>query len=272
MVEVSFAIRAVKRRSVGRHETSMRRAPSTEVLRALFAHSSNRCAFPSCTQELVTPPPENLFVGQVCHIQGVEPGSARFDYRMSDGEKRGYSNLILLCYPHHVTVDAQPERFSVAHLVEFKRNHESRSSARLIDVSDRVIQQIQSTAGYWHDVIHMKDWHVLDRGWRWGIEGEATASELLASGWEALRYFEMLHKRIAEEKSKVWRGSSSSLFLATSSIPNWVVGLYAYFRQVSTRYLDLFLTLSSPDPAIQAGLTEIREGYRRFLEATKDCL
>ena len=74
--------------------------PGIDVLRALFARSENRCAFPGCTALLVNE--KNQFIAQVCHIEAAEGGGERFNARESDEQRRSYENLMLLCYAHHV--------------------------------------------------------------------------------------------------------------------------------------------------------------------------
>ena len=77
-----------------------RLAPSTDVLRALFARSGNQCAYPGCTQPIINQ--RNKFIGQVCHIEAAMPGGERHNKTQSDEQRRDYDNLLLLCYPHHI--------------------------------------------------------------------------------------------------------------------------------------------------------------------------
>ena len=59
-----------------------RLSPRAEVLRALFARSGNRCAFPGCNAVLVNE--RNQFVANVCHIEAAEEGGERFNPLQSD--------------------------------------------------------------------------------------------------------------------------------------------------------------------------------------------
>lgn len=98
---------------------------SDTVLKKLFALSRNRCAFPSC-EELLSKPEWPKVLAKVCHICGLNAGSARHDRQMTDGERNDYPNLILLCPNHHELIDElEPERWSVDDLCDMKAAHES---------------------------------------------------------------------------------------------------------------------------------------------------
>ena len=61
----------------------------------------------------------------IAHIRGARPGSARFDPSMTDEERAGFSNLILLCTAHHKLVDRiEPERYPTDLLERWKEDNE----------------------------------------------------------------------------------------------------------------------------------------------------
>lgn len=70
--------------------------------KALFQLGRGTCYFPDCTARTIlfvdTHPVTNV---QISHIRGAKSGSARFDPAMSDAERAHFSNLVLLCKPHH---------------------------------------------------------------------------------------------------------------------------------------------------------------------------
>lgn len=60
-------------------------------------------------------------MARICHIAGRRPGSARYDDTMTDEDRNGFNNLILMCPSHHVLIDnLEPNRFTVAILQEMK--------------------------------------------------------------------------------------------------------------------------------------------------------
>ena len=64
--------------------------PSEAVAKKLYAMSGNRCAFPKCHEPLVH---EGKVTGQICHIKGARPGSARYNSNQNDEERHGFENL-----------------------------------------------------------------------------------------------------------------------------------------------------------------------------------
>jgi tetratricopeptide (TPR) repeat protein len=102
-------------------EIPYRLAPTRETVIALFARSGNKCAFPGCDQPLIDD--ENIFVGQICHIEGVK--GERFNPAQNNEDRRQYDNLILLCYPHHRKTDNE-EKYPVKALHEIKAEHEKK--------------------------------------------------------------------------------------------------------------------------------------------------
>ncbi len=95
----------------------------TNMIKELYAYSGNQCAFPGCNQKLID---KNGNYGEICHIYGLNLGSARYDPQKSEEELNSISNLILLCPNHHKMVDSDVENFSAETLISIKENHESR--------------------------------------------------------------------------------------------------------------------------------------------------
>lgn len=95
--------------------------PTPDTLRELFALSGNLCAFAGCTHILIDA--MGSFVGQIAHIEGVK--GERFNAEMSNEERRAPSNLILLCYGHHVETNDESV-WTVEKMSEMKARHEER--------------------------------------------------------------------------------------------------------------------------------------------------
>lgn len=96
-----------------------------EVLRRLYLHSGNRCAFPNCSDTMMDE--TGNFVGEICHIEAAKPGGERFNINMSDEDRRSFSNLLLMCHRHHVVTDDEAI-YTVAALREMKASHEEKYS------------------------------------------------------------------------------------------------------------------------------------------------
>lgn len=92
------------------------------TLKKLFALSGNQCSFPGCRKVLVTE--KNAKECNICHIEGANPGGERYREDSTDKERAGYTNLILLCRPHHDETD-DVDKYTVVVLQEMKQKHTS---------------------------------------------------------------------------------------------------------------------------------------------------
>jgi len=108
-----------------RGEAPKRLAPTRDVLRELYLRSGNECAFPGCIARLLDS--DGKFIGQLCHIEGVGPTSARFNPKQTNEQRRARSNLLFMCYPHHIETD-DVSIYTVERMKQLKRDHESRFS------------------------------------------------------------------------------------------------------------------------------------------------
>ena len=92
----------------------------------LCMKSGNRCA--KCRVELATDQKNDedpiSRIGDIAHIKGNKPASARYDGSMDDVQRNGYSNLILLCKNCHTRIDDQPHEYTAEKLLRMKREHE----------------------------------------------------------------------------------------------------------------------------------------------------
>jgi hypothetical protein len=108
--------------------------PSDPVVKTLFAHSRNVCAFRDperldACEEALTDPSWPRVKARICHIRGRRLKSARYDPKMTDEERRSFDNLILLCPTHHTVVDdLEPDRFTVEVLLAMKERAMSEAS------------------------------------------------------------------------------------------------------------------------------------------------
>jgi hypothetical protein len=98
---------------------------SDTVVKTLFAYSNNRCGFIEIASRLgceepMTDPKWKQVNGEIAHIRGWAPGSARYDEHMTE-DRNGFDNLLLLCPHHHKLVDRlEPDRYTVALMLEMK--------------------------------------------------------------------------------------------------------------------------------------------------------
>ncbi|PNK60889.1 hypothetical protein [Psychrobacter sp. FDAARGOS_221] len=127
-----------------------RKCPKPSVIKALFAHSGNQCAFEGCNQQLINH--KNQFIGQICHIEAASPGGERYNPESNDEERRGYDNLILFCYPHHIETNDTVE-FTVEKLKQIKQNHARAFKDNHFNLSEKQLTSITNEISkYWEEV------------------------------------------------------------------------------------------------------------------------
>ena len=108
---------------------------SSATRAALAMLSRGQCYFPGCDAPIMRFIEVEPYIDyHIAHIRDARPGN-RFDGSMTDEERRAFSNLILLCKPHHELVDVRhPDQHSVTDLESWKRAREGTSTAQLADV------------------------------------------------------------------------------------------------------------------------------------------
>lgn len=117
--------------------------PGITDIKLLFARSGNRCAFPKCRAPMAL---DGTLTGEICHIKGARPGSARFDPGQTDVERHAYSNLVLMCPTHHTVIDDDEDAYTVERLYKIKTEHEAQSApipeAEAAAVAQQFIQPV----------------------------------------------------------------------------------------------------------------------------------
>lgn len=116
------------------------------VAAALHSLSGKRCYWPDppCSEPVVRfvkgTPVNNL---QIAHIVAAKRNGPRF-IRMPEEERKSFSNLILLCIPHHTLVDKiEPEKYSIELLQEWKAQREGPEISELRGVLELTEERLQ---------------------------------------------------------------------------------------------------------------------------------
>ena len=89
----------------------------------LFSLSGNQCAFDGCSVMFTNSENDTNF-SNICHIEGANPGSERYNPSMTDEERAHYNNLILLCPTHHIETN-NVSVYTVDVLKKMKKDHET---------------------------------------------------------------------------------------------------------------------------------------------------
>jgi hypothetical protein len=140
-------------------DKAKRLTPKSDVLRELFLKSGNLCAFPDCSRLMLNE--TGNFVGQLCHIEAAEEGGERFNKDMTDEQRRAVSNLVLMCYDHHVDTN-DVEAFPVLRMQQIKADHERRFShpdrAILSSLKDHTTLEEPTDAANLRRINRVLDW------------------------------------------------------------------------------------------------------------------
>lgn len=122
-------------------EKVRRLEPTRVTLRELYLKSGNKCAFPGCEKTILND--KGNVVGQICHIEAAMPLGERFNVKQTNEERRQASNLLLLCYEHHIETN-DIEKYTVKRLKKMKKDHEKKYG----DVENKLFSSISDKTKY----------------------------------------------------------------------------------------------------------------------------
>jgi len=106
-------------------------------VRELFGKSGNECAYPGCQKRILNT--EGKFIAQICHIEDAKPG-CRFNKSMNNERRRHVSNLLLMCYEHHVETNDE-KRYAVKDMQKFKADHEAKYTTGFDKMYEEIVDQ-----------------------------------------------------------------------------------------------------------------------------------
>ncbi len=156
-------------------EKAKRLALLPETLRELFLKSGNLCAFAGCAHLMMDA--SGKFIGQICHIEAAGEGGERFNPNMTNEQRRGFANLMLMCYAHHVETN-DVKAYPTEKLREMKADHERRFAH-----PDRAILETLSDWTETDEPTTIKNLRRMNTVLKWGHEQyqlDETANELNA--------------------------------------------------------------------------------------------
>ncbi len=101
-----------------------RKKRSQPDIKILWGRSGSKCAI--CRIDLIQEKKEGsgYLIGEMAHIEGENPTSARYNHEMMDDERNKYDNLILLCPKCHTIIDKDYQEYTVEKLKQIKKDHE----------------------------------------------------------------------------------------------------------------------------------------------------
>lgn len=153
----------------------------------MLALSGNQCSFPNCTHPILNE--KHKLVAQLCHIEAAEKGGERFNENSNDEERRGYDNLLFLCYRHHVETDDTFE-YTVPIMKEMKSNHEARFMGKEISISDEVMYAMNDDIiAYWKSVEYSHKYdNTLPEDIKFNIDFDASLQDLIKNYYKLIKF------------------------------------------------------------------------------------
>lgn len=126
--------------------------PRTDTLRELYIFSGNKCAMPDCKNVLIDE--YGTWIGEVAHIYAASDGGPRANTSLSQEERRGAKNLILLCRKCHKIIDDNVEQYPAERLFQIKEEHEEPyrkglEQAKFKDCMDEYTTKLPDSLGAW---------------------------------------------------------------------------------------------------------------------------
>ncbi len=122
------------------------------TIKLLWGHSGNRCSNPECRPRLIEEPTDSdphAIIGEMAHIAGQRPTSARYDATVPDEDRDQYDNLILLCPTCHTKIDRRPNKYTPKALRQMKQDHVTWVERRLKrKIQDVTFVELESVMKY----------------------------------------------------------------------------------------------------------------------------
>jgi hypothetical protein len=262
-----------------------RKEPLKDVLRALFARSGNQCAFPGCTQVLIST--NNKFITQVCHIEAANPGGERYNPDQTDEERRAYENLMLMCYPHHIETN-DIDIYTVGVLQDMKNTHESHFQESIFKINEEALYRLSlEMESFWAEIVLLNSVKHICEEFAVPINSKADFFELLKETFtlvddieEVNEYFEesdeILNNEVIELLEKLGYATKKFRDLKYFENPlcnrNWEMRnirlrndftmLRVSLQQLEIKYLEEYLKANSHDLAARATLNNLKEDFK----------
>lgn len=135
------------------------------VREALFMLSRGRCYTPKCPQRVLRIVDDDPSVNiQIAHINGLNPGSARYDPNLPVEQRNSFGNLLLLCQAHHGPVDdkAKEDRYTKKVLLEWKKDregafHQQLAGLDVLGVEDLEAMLVSAVTETKQEILHAID-------------------------------------------------------------------------------------------------------------------
>lgn len=231
---------------------------SINTLKSLLAKSGNQCAFPNCSHPIFND--NNLFIAQLCHIEGVSPLGQRHNPDKSDEETNSYDNLMFLCYRHHKETD-EVASYPVERLKEIKAVHEAKFKEAAYNYSDEALKAlIEETTAYWKKIEEVHINHVIPE-LAVPINSRSDILTLINETKENIGSLSDLNSVFMSELK------ITHFEFVCLAIPNFLTSSIVALDQIEIKYIEELLLKSPDDQDLKAKLKQHRERFEEIAQS-----
>ena len=249
-----------------------RLSPKIDALKALFARSGNQCAFPGCTQPLMSK--QNNFIAQVCHIEAANERGERYNPNSTDEKRRSYENLIILCYPHHVETNDVNE-YPVERLRQIKYEHEQLFEKNDFKIDEAELVKLAfKMEEYWNQIERLnKVEHIYaELGLSMSVNGNDRFAKVMRSASDALDNVESLvdtlRSDVLNRLSKHPHSDAAyDLEILSIGLPNWLKRLQIDLVHIEVKYLEEYLKTNSKELVARSRFEELKKVLAEYAQS-----
>lgn len=258
----------------------MRKSPSADAYKVLYARSGNVCAFPDCDHPIFND--YGLYIAELCHIKAANKGGPRYDPEQSEEERRSPENLLFMCRRHHKETD----EFTAERLYEIKKNHEARFMEYGGRLTDDMVDQIEEESRLYWKRQREKEFELSDLKMETDFDlSESELFEDLIQGIEKFRdYGEICahsdsNEKLAEDLKELFEKAGldyskveqipyyENPFMNRNweyhyiGVPNFLSILYLKLFQLRVRTFENLVKLNPEDQGLKVKLSQYRKEF-----------
>jgi energy-coupling factor transporter ATP-binding protein EcfA2/5-methylcytosine-specific restriction endonuclease McrA len=110
------------------------------IIKRLFSDTNGSC--PECSEPLLR---QKTVIGEICHIEAVNPGGARYNRFLDEEKVNDYDNLIVLCPSCHAAIDKKEnqDHYTKEFLIDLKYNSKNNLKPKIIELSEQQMQTVE---------------------------------------------------------------------------------------------------------------------------------
>lgn len=230
-------------------------------------------------------------MGQVCHIEAALPGGERYNPGQTDEERRGYDNLFLLCYPHHIETN-DVVVYTTEKLKRIKWEHEARFEKSDFKIDEAALFKIIADMDdYWARIDRLNTLEHSMAELAFKINAKGSFFDVARACQENIGYLQRFHETFREADERLEadfvdllkrKGIDPALFsdipyyenplqnrnweLHNLGIPNRMQRLKIDLMHMEIKYLEEYLKTNSKDQEAIERLESLKKEFAELAQ------